>query len=182
MPLAQIRPDSTSRLLSFQSDFPGGAWTNTIGVVSKPRKLSVGTPQHRQQVAAINPPLEAEIKQLTAQQKKLDVARFSSTCCVITTPSNRKPITSETLAALKVADNNRTLTAKDSGRTTCRKRSCCPIEQQPASVLASTAQPRTNSSAKFERIRREHGAAVGHSRLVGFRSAVAHVCVAARRA
>ena len=37
----------------------------------KTRTLSVATPQHRQQVAQVNPPLAAEIKQLAAQQKKL---------------------------------------------------------------------------------------------------------------
>ena len=74
----------------------------------KTRKLEFDTPERLQQIAEINPPLEAELRALAKKQKAAEARRDR------TLLENHYPDLSEadiktTLAALKKADNTRTL-------------------------------------------------------------------------
>ena len=102
------------------------------------RKLSLATPEHQQRVAAVNPPLEKELKRLTAQWK----AAFAAVQLALLEhhyPEQSAADNSATLAALKVADNNRTLKQ----RTLVERlfvADLLPDDQQPPRVLQARAE------------------------------------------
>ncbi len=81
----------------------------------KTRSLRIATSEHRQRVAKVNPPLEAEIKKLQSLQKQT-TSEIQNELLRHHYPEQSEADNKETLVALKKADNNRTLTAKDSGR------------------------------------------------------------------
>lgn len=74
----------------------------------KNRSLNVGTPAHRERVAAVNPPLVKELKALEAEVRKrtrellFDVLKFHY-------PQQSEEDRQETARALGIADNSRTL-------------------------------------------------------------------------
>ncbi len=97
------------------------------------RSLEIATPEHRQRVAAVNPPLNAELKKLTAKLKQAVSAVH------IETLQQHYPDQSEidrnnTLAALKIADNNRTLPQRILVENLQRVE-VLPDSEQPPSVL-----------------------------------------------
>ena len=77
----------------------------------KTRKLNVGTESHRQRIAATNPPLEKEIKRLQSKQTQL-TAELQLTLLRHHYPEQSDADNRATLAALEIADNNRTLPQK----------------------------------------------------------------------
>lgn len=97
------------------------------------RSLEIATPEHRQRVAAVNPPLNAELKQLTEKLKQ------AVSAVQIETLRQHYPDQSEmdrnnTLTALKVADNNRTLPQRILVENLQRVE-VLPDSEQPPSVL-----------------------------------------------
>ncbi len=72
------------------------------------RALEIATPEHRQRVAAVNPPLTAELKTLTAKLK-LAVRALQIKTLRQNYPDQSETDRNNTLAALQIADNNRTL-------------------------------------------------------------------------
>ena len=72
------------------------------------RSLKTATPEHRQRVAAVNPPLTAELKQLSAQLKHA-VSAVQIETLRQHYPDQSDADRNNTLAALKIADNSRTL-------------------------------------------------------------------------
>ncbi len=117
----------------------------------KTRTLSVATAQHRRQVAAINPPLESEVKKLTAKQKKLE-SEIQLDLLRHHYPEQSEADHHQTIAALKVADNSRTLPQKILVER-LQKSEQLPDEQQPASVLQKR-RSRDEIQREIEGIRR----------------------------
>ncbi len=99
----------------------------------KTRKLVVATAEHRKNVAAINPPLEAKIKRLQSLQKKvagelqLELLRHHY-------PDQSESDNEQTLIALKIADNNRTLPQRILAER-LQRAELLSDSQQPQSVL-----------------------------------------------
>ncbi|MCB9950088.1 MAG: DUF1553 domain-containing protein [Planctomycetaceae bacterium] len=85
-----------------------GAYDEHDWLTFKNRYLSDATPEHQQRVAEVNPPLEVKLKKLTSQLKKaenevrLELLRQHY-------PNQSEEDRTETLRALGVADNNRSL-------------------------------------------------------------------------
>ena len=77
----------------------------------KTRKLSVATKEHRQQIAAVNPPLEKELKRLLAQERKLK-SELQLALLRHHYPDQSVDDNRATLKALRKADNNRSLKQK----------------------------------------------------------------------
>ena len=75
------------------------------------RKLSLGTPEHRERVAATNPPLQKELEQLEAKRRQA-ISNVQLELLRGQYPDQPEADRQATLAALKVADNNRTLTQR----------------------------------------------------------------------
>ena len=77
----------------------------------KTRKLKVAAAEHRDLVAKVNPPIQKEIKKLQAQQKtltrqlQLQILRHHY-------PEQSESDNEKTIKALRIADNNRTLTQR----------------------------------------------------------------------
>jgi len=76
------------------------------------RKLELGTPEHRQRVAATNPPLQKKLKQLEAQKKQA-IANVQLELLRGQYPDQPEADRQATLSALRIADNNRTLTQRN---------------------------------------------------------------------
>jgi len=72
------------------------------------RSLEIATPEHRQRVAAVNPPLTAELKNLSAKLKHA-VSAVQIETLRQHYPDQSDAERNNTLAALMIADNNRTL-------------------------------------------------------------------------
>jgi hypothetical protein len=117
----------------------------------KTRTLSVATPEHRRRVATVNPPLEREIKKLTAVQKQLatdihlDLLRYHF-------PEQPEFENQATLVALKKADNNRTLPQKILVER-LQNAEQLPDQSQPSSVLEKR-QRREEVQREIDLIRR----------------------------
>jgi hypothetical protein len=99
------------------------------------RKLELGTPEHRQRVAGTNPPLQKELKQLEARQKQA-LANVQLELLRGQYPDQPESDRQATLAALRIADNNRTLTQRTLVEM-LQKAEVAPDEQQPATVIAA---------------------------------------------
>lgn len=111
----------------------------------KTRTLSIATSKHRESVAAVNPPLEAKIKKLQSLQKKttseiqIELLRHHY-------PDQSEADNNETLVALKIADNNRTLPQKVLVER-LQRAELFSDAQQPESVL--------EARRRFDEIERE---------------------------
>lgn len=101
----------------------------------KTRTLNVATSDHHQDVASVNPPLEAEIRKLqalhraTTSELQIDLLRHHY-------PDQSEADHKQTLAALKKADNNRTLPQKILVER-LQRAELLPDSQQPESVLSA---------------------------------------------
>jgi hypothetical protein len=97
------------------------------------RSLEIATPEHRQRVAAVNPPLAAELKNLTAKLKQA-VSAVQIETLRQHYPDQSEQDRNNTLAALKVADNSRTLPQRILVENLQRVE-VLPDSDQPESVL-----------------------------------------------
>jgi hypothetical protein len=97
------------------------------------RTLELGTPQQRERVADVNPPLERQLKQLTAQQRQATVDVHRETLRAHY-PEQSEQDREATLVALRVADNTRSLPQRLLVEK-LQKAELLPDSQQPASVL-----------------------------------------------
>jgi hypothetical protein len=97
------------------------------------RTLELGTPQQRERVAQVNPPLERQLKRLTAQlrQASADVHRETLR---VHYPEQSEQDREATLVALRVADNTRTLLQRLLVEK-LQKAELLPDSQQPEPVL-----------------------------------------------
>ncbi|MCA9173533.1 MAG: DUF1553 domain-containing protein [Planctomycetales bacterium] len=118
----------------------------------KTRTLKVATTDHRRQVAAVNPPLQTKLKQLEGQRRKLE-GEIQLELLRGHYPEQSEQDNRATIAALKVADNNRTLPQR---RLVERlfQAELLPDSRQPESVLALRAQSETLQH-EIERTERE---------------------------
>ncbi|MCA9033136.1 MAG: DUF1549 domain-containing protein, partial [Planctomycetaceae bacterium] len=85
-----------------------GAFDEHDWLTFKNRKLQIATPEQRQRVAKVNPPLTAQIKKLDTQRKQA-IADYQRELLRQHYPDQSAADREETIRALKVADNNRTL-------------------------------------------------------------------------
>ncbi|MBC7967643.1 MAG: DUF1553 domain-containing protein, partial [Fuerstia sp.] len=101
----------------------------------KNRSLDVATPERRKRVAEVNPPLIAELKKLESRLKQA-----VSTAQIETLrqhyPDQSDADRKETLAALKIADNNRTLPQRLLVEN-LQRAEVVPDSEQPERVLAA---------------------------------------------
>ncbi len=74
----------------------------------KTRKLHIATAEQRKRVAEVNPPLETEVKKLESRLKKV-LAELQMVLLRHHYPDQSEADNQETVAALRIADNNRTL-------------------------------------------------------------------------
>ena len=88
-----------------------GAFDEHDWLSFKNRKLNIGTLVHQQRVAETNPPLQKELKQLEALKKKA-IANVQLELLRGQYPDQSEADRQTTLAALRIADNNRTLTQR----------------------------------------------------------------------
>lgn len=112
----------------FQGAFDEHDWSSF-----QTRKLEIGTPEHRRQIAKINPPLQAELKKLEAQHRKA-TADWQLTMLRHHYPDQSDADNQETLAALRVADNTRTLRQRNLVERLQRAQAL-PDSEQPEEVL-----------------------------------------------
>lgn len=77
----------------------------------KTRTLKVATAEHQRQAGQVNPPLQAEVKRLESRHKKL-TAELQFQLLRDHYPGQSEDDNKATVAALKTADNNRTLKQK----------------------------------------------------------------------
>ena len=118
----------------------------------KTRSLRIATSEHRQRVAKVNPPLEAEIKKLQSLQKQT-TSEIQNELLRHHYPEQSQADNKETLVALKKADNNRTLPQKILVER-LQRAELLADSQQPESVLA--ARRRVDEiQRQIERVRRE---------------------------
>lgn len=99
------------------------------------RSLNIGTPEHLQRVAEVNPPLQAELRKLEALLTRA-VNEMQTETLRHHYPDQTDRNRQATLAALKTADNSRTLLQ----RTLVEKlqeAEVLPDSQQPEAVLAA---------------------------------------------
>ncbi len=98
----------------------------------KTRTLVIATPDHRKTVARVNPPLEKQIKQMQARQKEA-IASIQLELLGYHYPEQSESDNRQTLAALKIADNNRTLPQRTLVER-LQKAELLPDSQQPESI------------------------------------------------
>ena len=109
-----------------------GAFDEHDWLTFKNRTLDVDVPERRERVAAVNPPLAAEVKSLQAELKaalvasQLELLRQHY-------PEQSEADRTETLRALKIADNNRTLTQRNLVEK-LQRADVIPDPEQPESV------------------------------------------------
>ena len=103
----------------------------------KDRVLNVDTAERKQRVVSVNPKLAAELKQLQLQLKKAQTA-VQRELLVQYYPEQPPADRDETLRALQVADNNRSLTQRNLVEM-LQKVEVLPDDQQPLSVQAALA-------------------------------------------
>ncbi len=118
----------------------------------KTRVVRVATDRHRRRVAEINPPLEAKIKKLVAEQKKLS-SEITLLLLRHHYPDHSEKDHQSTLAALKKADNNRTLPQKVLVEKLQRAQ-LFPDHRQPQSVLAGRRRE-DEIDRQIQRLRRQ---------------------------
>lgn len=106
----------------------------------KTRKLNVATKRHRQEAARVNPPLEAEVKKLQARQKRL-TGEIQLELLRHHYPTQSESENGQTLRALKIADNNRTLPQKVLVER-LQIAELLPQEDQPESVRTARSELR----------------------------------------
>jgi cytochrome c553 len=114
----------------FQGAFDEHDWLSF-----KNRKLQIGTPEHRQRVAKVNPPLQKELKQLEAQKKKA-IANVQLALLRGHYPDQPEADRQTTLAALRIADNNRTLTQRTLVEM-LQRAEVIPHDRQPQAVVVA---------------------------------------------
>lgn len=118
----------------------------------KTRKLNVATDEHRRRVAETNPPLEKAIKQLESKKKnrisdvQLGLLRHHY-------PEQPEADHQETLRALRIADNNRTLPQRLLVER-LQRAEVLPDDQQPESVLQARRDVESLTVA-IDRLRRK---------------------------
>lgn len=117
----------------------------------KNRKLQIATPEQRQRVAEVNPPLQARVKKLEAQRRRA-IADYQRELLRQHYPDQSEADREETLRALKIADNNRTLPQRKLVEK-LQRAEIVPIEEQPASVqqALATVEAIKNQILKTER-------------------------------
>lgn len=118
----------------------------------KTRTLQVGTPEHQERLAAVNPPLEAEIKKLAAQQKRLE-SDLKLSLLRHHYPEQSDTDNQLTLTALRVADNTRTLQQRTLVER-LQRAEVLPDDQQPETVL-QLRQAIYNTERDLHRLRRQ---------------------------
>jgi hypothetical protein len=117
----------------------------------KTRTLKVATPAHRKAVARVNPPLDKQIKQSSAREKKtiaalqLELLRFHY-------PEQSEQDNRRTLAAWKIADNNRTLPQRRLVER-LQQAELLPDTKQPESVI-NIRQEIRQLNRQIDRLRR----------------------------
>ncbi|MCA9008559.1 MAG: PSD1 domain-containing protein [Planctomycetaceae bacterium] len=99
------------------------------------RSLKIGTPEHRQRVAEVNPPLQTELRKLEALLTRA-VTEMQTETLRQHYPDQTAMDRQATLAALKTADNSRTLMQRTLVEK-LQKAEVIPESQQPAAVLAA---------------------------------------------
>jgi hypothetical protein len=97
------------------------------------RTLELGTPQQRERVADVNPPLERQLKQLTAKLRQATADAHRETLRAHY-PEQSEEDREATLVALKVADNTRTLPQRLLVEK-LQKAELLPDSEQPESVI-----------------------------------------------
>lgn len=102
------------------------------------RQLNVGTPEHRQRVAETNPPLLRELKQLQAQMKQ-ETTELQLALLRAHYPEQPESDRQATLAALRIADNNRTLIQRNLVEM-LQVAEAIPDGQQPPGVREARAR------------------------------------------
>lgn len=103
----------------------------------KNRKLQIATPGQRQRVAEVNPPLRAQIKKLESQRKNA-IADYRRELLRRHYPTQSEADREETLRALKIADNNRTLPQRKLVEK-LQRAELVPDEEQPEPVQEAQA-------------------------------------------
>jgi len=112
-----------------------GAYDEHDWLSFKTRSLEVAPPGTRERIAAVNPPLAAEIKSLESRLKRavakvqLELLRHH---CPELTEADREA----TVAALRIADNNRTLPQKNLVEK-LQRAELLPDSEQPEPVLGA---------------------------------------------
>lgn len=118
----------------------------------KTRKLKVATEAHRQRVSEINPPLAKEVKKLETERKKttsdvqLALLRHHY-------PEQSDADNEETLRALRIADNNRTLPQRKLVER-LQRAELLPDEVQPDEVIRGRREVNDLTLA-IDRVRRQ---------------------------
>ena len=131
----------------FQGAFDEHDWLSF-----KTRSLDVATPEHQQRVSAVNPPLSAKLKRL---KNRLDKAATAARHAVLRHhyPDQSEADRLATLRALKIADNNRTLTQRKLVEL-LQRAELLPNEDQSTAVLESR-QAVENIEAEMEQVRQQ---------------------------
>lgn len=101
----------------------------------KTRTLNTATTEHRKRVAAVNPPLAAELKQREADLKKT-IASLQTEMLRQHYPRQSDTDRQETLRALRIADNNRTQPQRRLVEM-LQQVEALPNEKQPPPVIAA---------------------------------------------
>lgn len=117
----------------------------------KTRALKVATPEHRKIVARINPPLERQIKQLRSRQMNA-IASIQRQLLRYHYPEQSDSNNIQTLAALKIADNNRTLPQRTLVER-LQQAELVPDSQQPMFVIDARREVQ-QLSHEIDRLRR----------------------------
>ena len=112
----------------FQGAFDEHDWSSF-----QTRSLNIATPSHRKNVAATNPPLAAEIKKLESRKRKT-VAELQLKVLRHHYPDQSEADNRQTVVALRVADNNRTLPQRILVEK-LKRAELIPDSKQPKSVL-----------------------------------------------
>lgn len=100
----------------------------------KNRRLEVATAEHRRRVAEVNPALSQRVKQLTAQLKQTE-RDIQFALLRHYYPDQSEEDHQATVAALKVADNNRSLRQRRLVER-LQKAEVIPMNEHPAEILA----------------------------------------------
>lgn len=129
-----------------------GAYDEHDWLTFKNRVLNVDTAERRQRVTTVNPPFAAELKKLQSKLKtaQLEVQRE---LLVQHYPAQSTADREETLRALSVADNNRSLTQRNLVEM-LQKVEVLSNDQQPPSVIAALAHV-ADLQHKIRRVERQ---------------------------
>lgn len=118
----------------------------------KNRKVNLATPRQRERIAATNPPLEKQIKKQESAARKID-RQIQLLLLRHHYPDQSEEDNESTIAALRIADNNRTLPQR---RLVERLQvaEIIPEDQQPQAVVDARAA-RIEIDRQIQRIRRK---------------------------